>query len=118
MVEPCAHLFMSLPDIVNHEWTWKLTVIKMDILLKLLYTFQMVPIAPPSGFFTCVNTLIRNYIWQHKNPRIHRFTFFLPKSRGWVDLPHILTYSYTIKHLAFSESLICTIAGTLNYGWS
>lgn len=53
------------------SWMGSINMLKMVILPKIVYKFQMIPIKLPQAFFfRTIKTMILRYIWQGKNPRV------------------------------------------------
>lgn len=70
----------------------------MNILPRILYVLQTVPINLPPSFFKTYKKLCRNFIWAHKPPRFSWDRMTLPKPKGGLGLPDIHKY-YTACHL-------------------
>ncbi len=56
--------------------------VHMNVLPKMLYLFQMLPVKIPKNTFNLLNRLIARFIWQGKKPRIKLKTLQLSKSNG------------------------------------
>lgn len=48
-----------------YSWLGRNSVIKMNILPRLIFMLQMIPYTIPVGFFLTLNSLIYKYIWHH-----------------------------------------------------
>lgn len=56
-------------------------MLKMLILPKITYTFQMLPIGLPPSFFKVIKTILLKYIWQNKKPRVN-YNLLTRKKKG------------------------------------
>lgn len=74
------------------SWVGRAAAFKMQVLPRILYMFRTLPISIPSSFFTKCNSLLRNYIWQSKNPRIALSSLQLMRNNGGIGLPDLLGY--------------------------
>ncbi len=66
--------------------------VKMNILPRLLYFFQSLPLDIPDEQFQKWDKLISRYIWKGKRPRIRYQSLQLPKNKGGVTLPCLNDY--------------------------
>lgn len=66
--------------------------IKMNILPRLLYLFQTLPIEIPQSQFNEWDKMLSRYIWQGKRPRVRFKTLQLMKEKGGWALPSLREY--------------------------
>lgn len=70
----------------------RVEAIKMNILPRLLYMFQNLPVEITNKDFIEWDKLISRYIWQGKKPRIRFRTLQLPRVKGGLALPCLKSY--------------------------
>lgn len=87
--------FMSL--------TSRVESVKMNLLPRLLYLFQTLPVEVPDKQFVEWDRLISKYLWQGKKPRRSYSTLQLSRNKGGLALPCLKDY-YRAAQL---RTLIC-----------
>lgn len=87
--------------------------IKMNILPRLLYLFQSLPVEVPPKQFSEWDKLISRFIWQGKRPRVRYKTLQLRKEMGGMGLPCLRDY-YNVAQL---RPLVCICSPTYSAGW-
>lgn len=71
--------------------------VRMNILPRLLYPFQMLPIEIPNNVFAKLDKQISKFIWAGKRPRIKYKTLQLMKTDGGVCLPNFRYYYWAAQ---------------------
>lgn len=71
--------------------------IRMNILPKLLYLFQMLPINISNSTFKDLDKLFSQFIWQGKRSRIKFNILKLPKSQGGLNIPNLRYYFWAAQ---------------------
>lgn len=71
--------------------------VRMNVLPKLLYPFQMLPIDIPKSAFDKLDRLISKFIWQGRRPRIRLKTLQLSKSHVGLKLPNLRYYFWAAQ---------------------
>lgn len=75
----------------------RIHLIKMNILPRLLYLFQMLPIMLSKKIIAQVNISIMSFIWGKKRPRL-RYSFLCsPTKQGGLAAPSITLYQLTAQ---------------------
>lgn len=92
-------LFKLKQDLQNwrlkpFSWFRRAVVVKMTVLPRVLYLFHNLPILLLKGFFSRLNTMIREFIWAGKKSCISMQTLTKPKTEGGINLPNFKHYYY------------------------
>ena len=70
----------------------RIETIKMNVLPRILFLFQTLPLFLPKSFFKSLDTVILSFIWAGKIPRIQKRNLERPKLAGGFALPNMLLY--------------------------
>ncbi len=81
--------FMSL--------TQRIESIKMNILPRILFLFQALPVEIKSQQFNEWDKIISRFIWQGKKPRVRFKTLQLSKKEGGMAIPDLRNYFYSTQ---------------------
>lgn len=81
------------------SWFAKVAFLKMNVLPRILYVLQVMPVALPPPFFASLRKIFMDFIWAGGNPRNSLMNLSLPKNRGGLGLPDIQRY-YWSCHMA------------------
>lgn len=87
--------------------------IRMNILPRMLYLFQCLPVKISHKQFLEWDRLIATYLWQGKKARIKLKTLQLRKDKGGMGLPCLMEY----YHAAQLRPLVCLCSPTYNAAW-
>ena len=71
--------------------------IRMNVLPRLLYLFQSLPVEIPMKQFMEWDKMISRFLWQSKKPRIRYRTLQLHKDCGGLGLPCLRDYNYAAQ---------------------
>ena len=70
----------------------RVNTVKMTVLPRFLYLFQMIPILLTKTWFKKLDSHITAFIWANSTPRIKRSSLEMPKTEGGMGLPNFLFY--------------------------
>lgn len=80
----------------------RVNTIKMVVLPKFMYLFQMVPLFLPKIFFNKIDEVVSSFIWDKKAPRIRKSLLQCSKSEGGLALPNFLYYYWSANIVKLS----------------
>ena len=79
------------------DFSSRIEIIKMNVLPRILFLFQSLPIEIPISQFKEWNKKISRFIWGRKRPWIKYATLQIPKDKGGLALPNLLEYYYAAQ---------------------
>ena len=79
------------------SWIGRINIVKMTILLKAIYRFHAVPIKLPMVFFTELEQIISQFVWNYQKPLIAKTILRKKKGTEEINLPdYRLYYNATV----------------------
>ena len=75
----------------------RVETIRMNILPRLLFMFQSLPIEVPTSTFKTINNWLSKFIWQNKRPRIRLKIMLCTKENGGLDLPNLKKFYWAAQ---------------------
>lgn len=90
----------------------RIEAVKMNLLPRILFLFQSLPVGIPTSTFILLDKLISKFIWQNKKPRVRFKTLTLGKDRGGL-LPNLKHYFWAAQLTA----VVAWINKDVESGW-
>lgn len=101
-------------DILPLSLFGRIETIRMNVLPRLLFLFQALPIRVPISSFKMLNKLISQFIWQHKRSRVKLKILNLAKNKGGLALPNLKFYYWAAQLVA----IVTWISGDEDANWT
>uniref|UniRef100_A0A8C5H2E5 Reverse transcriptase domain-containing protein n=1 Tax=Gouania willdenowi TaxID=441366 RepID=A0A8C5H2E5_GOUWI len=83
----------------------RINTIKMNVLPRLLFLFQCIPLYLPKKFFKDIESIVSTFLWNKKAPRIRKSLLHRCRFNGGLALPNFQLY-YWSAHI---QKIICWI---------
>jgi hypothetical protein len=91
----------------------RIETVRMNILPRLLFLFNSLPVKVPMAAFGNLDNLILRFVWQNKKARVRLKTLLLPKQKGGLNLPNIKYYYWAAQ----MRTLKAWMTNDIETGW-
>lgn len=84
----------------------RIETVRMNILPRLLFLFQSLPIRVHNYVFKTLDKIISKFFWQNKKPRIKYTVLLSSKEKGGLNLPNLKKYYWAAQLRAITRWMI------------
>ena len=102
-----------------------ISVIKMNVLPRIHFVSSMVPLPPPSDYWSKLQSAVPTFIWKRKRPRLKMSTLQRRREDGGLSVPDFKFYfwSFVLRPLLtwFNPSISvswCSLESSMIEPWS
>lgn len=75
----------------------RINTVKMNVMPRFLFLFQCIPIFFTKSFFSSINKLITNFIWNKRTHRIKKEILQRHRQHGGLSLPNFQFYYWSVN---------------------
>lgn len=75
----------------------RINVFKLNVMPKLLYLFQNIPLPPPVNLFPLLKKMFVRFLWNNRRPRLRLSLLYLPYDRGGLKCPNPLWHYWAAQ---------------------
>lgn len=93
-------------DVLPLSLFGRIETVRMNILPRLLFLFQSIPVLVSQSTFKLLEKIISKFIWQNKRPRIRLKILMSTKEKGGLGLPNLKLYYWAAQLRAVAAWIV------------